>query len=113
MGSATIQKTKDPTSWTLKLPGLIDLYNDPVTLTANFGSASNFLVLDGHKIFCDDISKANLKAGMYLLKILLDDKRDIVNYSFSIFVNDLPPEPEPEPEPVAEVKKKVVKKKVV
>jgi hypothetical protein len=46
-GSATIQKTKEPTSWTLKLPGFIDLDNDPVTLTADFGSASNFLTLDG------------------------------------------------------------------
>lgn len=108
MGSATIQKTKDPTSWTLKLPGFIDLDNDPVTLTANFGSASNFLVLEGQNIVCDDISKATLKAGMYLLKILLDDKRDIVNYSFSMFVIDLPPEPEPEPKPVVAIKDKIM-----
>ena len=58
MVSATIKRTKETTSWTQKLPGFIDLENDPVTLTANFGFASNFLVLDSQKIFCDDISKA-------------------------------------------------------
>ena len=43
---------------------------------------------------------------MYLLKILLDDKRDIVNYSFQIFVIDLPREPEPEP--VVAIKDKTI-----
>ena len=62
-------------------------------MTANLGPAGNFLVLNGMEIVCDDISKTTIKAEMYLLKILLDDKRDIVMYSFSIFVKDLPPEP--------------------
>lgn len=30
---------------------------------------------------------------MYLIKILLNDQRDIVTYNFSVFVVDLPPEP--------------------
>ena len=62
-------------------------------MTADLGPAGNFLVLNGMEIVCDDISKTTIKAEMYLLKILLDDKRDIVMYSFSIFVKDLPPEP--------------------
>jgi hypothetical protein len=92
-GSAMIQKKKTSASWSLKLPGFVDLDNDPVTITADLGPAGNFLVLDGLKIVCKDISKTTIKAGMYLLKILLDDKRDIVMYNFSIFVIDLPPEP--------------------
>ena len=92
-GSATIQKTKNSASWSLKLHGFVDLDNDPVTMTADLGPAGNFLVLNGMEIVCDDISKTTIKAEMYLLKILLDDKRDIVMYSFSIFVKDLPPEP--------------------
>jgi hypothetical protein len=92
-GSAMIRKTKISTSWSLKLPGFVDLDNDPVTMTADLGPAGNFLVLNGLEIVCNDISKATIKAGMYLLKIFLDDKRDIVMYNFSIFVTDLPPEP--------------------
>lgn len=92
-GSATIQKTKNSTSWSLKLPGFIDLDNDPVTMTVDLGPAGNFLVLDGVEIVCDDISKTTIKAGMYLLKVLLNDKRDIATYNLSIFVIDLPPEP--------------------
>jgi hypothetical protein len=94
-GSATIQKTKDPKSWTLKLPGTVDLDKELVTVTADFGSAASFLVLNGQtSIDCDDISaKTTFKAGMYLIKIMLNDGRDIVSYNFSIFVVDLPPEP--------------------
>jgi hypothetical protein len=62
-------------------------------MTADLGPAGNFLVLNGVEIVCNDISKATIEAGMYLLKIFLDDKRDIVLYNFSIFVTDLPPEP--------------------
>jgi hypothetical protein len=62
-------------------------------MTVDLGPAGNFLVLDGVEIVCDDISKTTIKAGMYLLKILLNDKRDIATYNLSIFVIDLPPEP--------------------
>jgi len=91
-GYATIQKTKDSTSWTLKLPSTIDLDSDPVTVTADFGSAGSFLRLNGQtSIDCDDIStKTAFKAGMYLIKLLLNDGKDVVTYNFTIFVIDLP-----------------------
>jgi hypothetical protein len=55
--------------------------NDNVKITADFGSA-NFLTLNRDKsIDCFDISvHSSVKAGMYLLKITLDDGRDKVNF---------------------------------
>ena len=65
-----------------------------MTLTVDFGLASNFLTLNGiTSIECADISsKATFSAGMYLIKITLNDKKDIVNFNLSIFVVDLPKE---------------------
>ena len=50
-------------------------------MTVDFGSA-NFLTLSGdNMIECSDISmNSNLKAGMYLIKINLDDGMDKVNF---------------------------------
>jgi hypothetical protein len=95
--SATIQKTKTPTSWTLNLPSIVDLDNDAVTLTADFGPAAKFLTLNGiTSIECPDISsRTTFKAEMYLIKIMLNDKKDTVTYFFSIFVEDLPKKPSP------------------
>ena len=58
-------------------------------MTLDFGSAK-FLTLSGdNKIECSDISmNSNVKAGMYLLQITLDDGRDKVNFSVSLFVYD-------------------------
>ena len=75
----------------------MDLDKDLVTVTADFGSAGSFLVLNGQtSIDCEDISaKTTFKAGMYLIKIMLNDGKDTATYNFSIFVVDLPPEPKP------------------
>ena len=58
-------------------------------MTLDFGSAK-FLTLSGDNIIeCSDISmNSNVKAGMYLLQITLDDGRDKVNFSVSLFVYD-------------------------
>jgi hypothetical protein len=74
---------------------MVDIDNDPIYLTVDFGPASNFLSLNGiTSIECQDISsKAAFNAGMYLVKIMLNDKKDTVSYILSIFVIDLPPEP--------------------
>ena len=73
---------------------MVDLDDDAITLTADFGPARNFLSLNGiTSIECLDISsKTTFNAGMYLVKIMLNDKKDTVTYNFSIFVIDLPPE---------------------
>ena len=51
-------------------------------MQVDFGIAANFLKLDGKtSIFCNDISmNSNAKAGMYLLRLILDDGRDKVVY---------------------------------
>ena len=74
---------------------MVDLDDDTITLTADFGSAGNFLTLNGiTSIECLDISsKTTFNAAMYLVKIMLNDKKDTVTYNLSIFVEDLPPEP--------------------
>ena len=55
--------------------------NDIVKMSADFGSA-DFLTLNGDiSIDCSDISmNSSVKAGMYLIKITLDDGRDKVNF---------------------------------
>ena len=65
-----------------------------MTLTVDFGPAGSFLSLNGiTSIECLDISsKTTFNAAMYLVKIMLNDKKDTVTYNFSIFVIDLPPE---------------------
>lgn len=92
--SATIQKTQTQTSWTFPLPKFAD--KDPadvVSLKADFGDAASFLNLNGvQSIDCSDISmKSSIKAGMYLIKLILDDGKDKVAFTFSLFVLDPPP----------------------
>ena len=74
---------------------MVDLDDDTITITADFGTAGNFLSLNGiTSIECRDISsKTTFNSGMYLVKIMLNDKKDTVTYNLSIFVIDLPPEP--------------------
>ena len=92
---ATIQKTKNKSPWTFKLPSIVDLDKEPVVVTADFGYAASFLVLNGQaSIDCDDISvKTAIKAGYYLVKISLNDSKDTVSYGLPIYVFDLPSEP--------------------
>jgi hypothetical protein len=73
---------------------MVDLDDDAITLTADFGPAGNFLSLNSTtSIECRDISsKTSFNAGMYLVKIMLNDKKDTATYLFSIFVIDLTPE---------------------
>lgn len=83
-------KTKDPTDWTFKLPGIMDLDNDPVTLTVDFLSAAGFLMLKDNVIYCENIgTNTPFKAGMYIIKITLNDKKNSVSYNLSVFVADL------------------------
>ncbi len=52
-------------------------------IQVDFGIAANFLQFDGKTtmIYCNDISiNSNTKAGMYLLRLILDDGRDKVVY---------------------------------
>ena len=82
-------------SWSLNLPKILDLDDaDVVTLKADFGFAANFLTLNGQiSIDCADIKKggsSNIRAGMYLITLTLDDKRDQVKIPFSLFVIDPP-----------------------
>jgi hypothetical protein len=51
-------------------------------MQVDFGIAANFLKFDGKtSLFCNDISMdSNTKAGMYLLRLILDDGRDKVVY---------------------------------
>jgi hypothetical protein len=62
-----------------------------VTISAEFGSAESFLELNGiTSILCKDISlNTKINAGMYLIRIMLNDQKDIVTYNFVIFVDDL------------------------
>lgn len=89
-------------SWSLNLPTIIDLdVADVVTLKADFGFAANFLTLNGlTSIDCADIKKggsSNIRTGLYLVTLTLDDKRDQVKIPFSLFVIDPPPEVTPPP----------------
>ena len=63
-----------------------------MTLKADFGAAASFLTLNGvQSIDCADISdKSKAKAGMYLIKVILDDGKDQALFTFSLFVIDAP-----------------------
>ena len=60
--SATIQMTKTPTPtpWTFSMPKIFDKDNDQVTLSADFGYASNFLRLAKTTIEIEDIREGGL-----------------------------------------------------
>ena len=79
----------------MSLPKILDLdAADVLTLKADFGFAANFLKLNGQtSIDCDDIKKggsSNIRSGMYLITFTLDDKKDQVQVTFSLFVIDPP-----------------------
>ena len=80
-------------AWSFELPKILDLdAADVVTLTVDFGSAANFLKLNGFtSIECQDIKKggqSNIRSGMYIITFILDDKKDKVKVLLSLFVYD-------------------------
>ena len=61
-----IQISLTPQAWNYKLPSINDDNGFPVTLTADFGSASFLYLNDKNSINIDDISvggSSNIKAG--------------------------------------------------
>jgi len=62
-----------------------------VTLTADFGTAGNFVRLNGiSSIEIDDISTSSaVKEGMYLIRLKLSDGKATVEVLFSLIV--MPP----------------------
>ncbi len=69
----------------------MDLDNDPVTLSVDFLSAASFLMLRENAIYCENIgTNTSFRAGMYIIKIMLNDKKNSVSYNLSVFVADLP-----------------------
>jgi hypothetical protein len=82
-------------SWSIELPKIIDLdAADAVKLTVDFGSAANFLQLNGvASIDCQDIKKggsSKIRSERYLIKLILDDKKDKVTVQFDLFVFEPP-----------------------
>jgi len=91
-GSVTVQMTKEPESWSFQLPKLMDDDGQPVTLSVDFGAASSFCYLtDVTSIDIDDISK--IREGMFLMTFMLNDGKDTVRITFSLFVTAAPPDP--------------------
>ncbi len=67
----------------------MDLDNDPVTLSVDFLSAAGFLMLRDNAIYCENIgTNTSFRAGMYIIKIMLNDKKNSVTYNLSVFVDD-------------------------
>ena len=88
--------TKTPQSWSFAIPKAFDEDNDPVTVTANFGFAANFVEMNSpDSIEIEDISEggtSNIREGMYLMSFSLDDGKDQVNVPFTLFVIAAPPD---------------------
>jgi hypothetical protein len=79
------------------LPRIIDDDGDPVTLSASLGAAGAFTYLTlidpaTGILNIDDISVANLnlKPGMYLMTLDIDDGKDIAKIPFALIILALP-----------------------
>ena len=95
-------------SWSFSLPKALDDDGDTVTITADLGFAANFVVLNSPgSLEISDIREgsSNIREGMFLMTIILDDGKDQVRIPFTLFVIAPPPEEvvqEPPEELIAE-----------
>ena len=53
------------------------------------GSAT-FMYLENSNLKIDDVSSEKLKAGYYLIKLVLDDGKDKVTFNLTLLVFDVP-----------------------
>lgn len=88
-GMVTLVMPRESASWSFTLPKVIDADGEVVTVSILPGKAANFLYLDnGETLNIDDISEKNpnMKSGVYLLTVILDDGRDQVKLPFSLII---------------------------
>jgi len=60
------------------MPKIKDDDFDSVTLTLDAGAASFVKLLDMNSLEIEDVSRSDVKPGMYILKLTLDDGHDKV-----------------------------------
>jgi hypothetical protein len=95
--SVTLQMTAEPgKGWAMKLPSPKDSDGDPVSISVNFGSASNFAYLsnDGVTLQIDDLCNqaSGIIPGMFLINVVLDDTKEKVTFILALTITPPPKE---------------------
>ena len=81
-----IQKTSDPSSWSLTLPDPVDPEEATVTVSVSKGAAGSFLQFASNTLSIPDLSDTGVLDGIFPLTVTLDDGKVKTSYSIELTI---------------------------